>query len=188
MNTNQTTISGIINGDEKVLKGFYKDHILHVQKYILQNSGSDEDVKDIFQDALVCLYQKLSSDSIELKFSVQSYFYGICKNMWLIRLQKKRQLPTHEITDPKQLRLDYSIQDDIEYNERTHLYRKYFQKLSSHNKNLLTLYFEGKSTKEVAKETGYSVGYARKKKFEVKKQLLGMIEKDPSYAELRMTV
>ncbi|MHA7056062.1 hypothetical protein ACWGOQ_0002510 [Aquimarina sp. M1] len=38
--------------------------------------------------------------------------------------------------------------------------------------------------KEIANITGYTEGYARKKKFQVKEHLLLMIKKDPVYLEL----
>ncbi|WP_103866019.1 RNA polymerase sigma factor [Aquimarina sp. I32.4] len=185
INKDQVIITGIIEGDEKVLTSFYKENIRYIQGYILNNCGNPEDVEDVFQDALVVLYQKLGSGLLELKVPVKTYFYGICKNLWRNRLKKKKKITY----DNEQYRFekgtDDSLINDIENQEREHLYRKYFQKLSSGNKKLLSLFFEGRSMKEISKITGYSEGYARKKKFEAKRQLLKMIEQDPIYKELK---
>lgn len=185
INNDQVIIAGIINGNERILTCFYKENIRYVQGYILRNSGNPEDVEDVFQDALVVLYQKLRSGLLELSVPVKTYFYGICKNLWRNRLKKKEKL----IIDDGQNRFEEGTNDpllvDIEDQEREHLYRKHFQKLSTDNKKLLYLYFEGRSMREISKITGYSEGYTRKKKFEAKKQLLKMIEKDPMYHELR---
>ncbi|WP_160114004.1 MULTISPECIES: RNA polymerase sigma factor [Aquimarina] len=185
MNNDQVIIAGIIEGDERILTCFYRDNIRYIQGYILRNYGNLEDVEDVFQDALVVLYQKLRSGLLEIRVPIKTYFYGICRNLWRNRLKKKEKL----IIDDGQNRFEEGINDpliaNIENQEREHLYRKHFQKLSADNKKLLYLFFEGKSMKEISIITGYSEGYTRKKKFEAKRQLLKMIEKDPMYEELR---
>ncbi len=176
-------IAGIIDGDERILTRFYRDNIRYIQGYILRNYGNFEDVEDVFQDALVVLYQKLKSGILEIRVPITTYFYGICKNLWRNRLRKKQRL----ILENEQSRFEGvndTIMNDIENQEREHLYRKHFQKLSTDNKRLLQLFFEGRSMKEISNITGYTEGYTRKKKFMAKKQLLQMIEKDPMYQEL----
>ncbi|WP_106790811.1 RNA polymerase sigma factor [Aquimarina sp. Aq78] len=185
MDNDQIIIAGIINGDEKILTCFYKENIRYIQGYILRNNGNPEDVEDVFQDALVVLYQKLRSGLLELRVPIKTYFYGICKNLWRNRLKKKKKL----ILDDGWYRFEEETSEplitDIENQEREHLYRKHFQKLSTENKKLLSLFFEGRSMKEISKIIGHSEGYTRKKKFEAKKKLLKMIEKDPMYNELK---
>ena len=185
MNQDQTIITGIIQGDERILNCFYKENIRYVQGYILRNYGNAEDVEDIFQDALVVLYQKLKAGLLEIRVPVRTYFYGICKNLWRNRLRKlKRSVVNHA-----HYRFDEEVDEigyeDIENQERELLYRKHFQNLSADHRELLGLVFEGKSMKEISQIKGYSVGYTRKKKFLAKKKLLSMIEEDPMYNELR---
>ncbi|WP_299434268.1 sigma-70 family RNA polymerase sigma factor [uncultured Aquimarina sp.] len=187
MNTDQAIISGIIKGDERVLKVFYRDNVRYIQGYILRNYGSIEDVEDVFQDALVVLYQKIKSGLLKISVPIKTYFYGICKNIWRTRLRNKLKLVGDDTKLKNKEQITDSVVKDIENKDREHLYRKHFQKLSNDNKNLMLLFFEGKSVKEISKITGYTEGYTRKKKFDVKKQLLTMIEKDPLYSELRIT-
>ncbi len=185
MNNDQIIIAGIIDGDDKILTCFYKENIRYIQGYILRNNGNLEDVEDVFQDALVVLYQKLRSGLLELRVPIKTYFYGICKNLWRNRLKKKKKLVIDDGWYRFEERTNNALIADIENQEREHLYRKHFQKLSIENKKLLSLFFEGKSMKEISKIIGYSEGYTRKKKFEAKKKLLNMIEKDPVYNELK---
>lgn len=185
MHKDKIVIAGIINGDERILKGFYKDHIRYIQGYILKNSGNAEDVEDVFQDALVILYQKLRAGLVEKKSSVKTYFYSICKNLWRNRLRKKRELTIDECRMDVREGMHESIIKDIESNEREHLYRKHFQKLSVDNKDVLHHFFDGKSIRDIAEIMGYTEKYTRKKKFEAKRQLVTMIEEDPIYEELK---
>jgi len=189
--SDQIILTGIIDGNEKILTRFYKENIRYVQGYILRNYGNTEDVEDVFQDALVVLFQKMKSGLLEIHVPLKTYFYGICKNLWRNRLRKKKRLimENNQILYENQRHLEEGDNDtivaDIENNDREHLYRKHFQKLSNDNRKLLHLFFEGKSMKEISVLTGYTEAYTRKKKFLVKKQLLEMIEEDPMYEELR---
>ncbi len=185
MDQDQVLIAGIIDGDQRILTRFYKENVRYIQGFILRNYGNPEDVEDVFQDALVVLYQKLKSGLLQLKVPVRTYFYGICKNLWRNRLRKRERFIVEERENEAEEDTNDSITKSIENQEREHLYRKHFQKLSTDNRQLLDLFFEGRSTKEISKITGYTEGYTRKKKFDAKRQLLKMIEQDPLYAELR---
>lgn len=184
MYKDQVIKTGIRNGDKTVLTHFYRDNIRYIRGYILGNEGSVEDVEDVFQDALLALYQKLRSDAFEIRVPLRTYFYGICKNLWRSRLRKMEKLIVDdEYHAFKQAKNEPEMMD-VQKFEQEYLYQKHFEKLSSENQNLLFLFFEGRSMREIAQITGYTEKYARKKKFDAKKQLLEMIEDDPMYREL----
>ncbi len=183
---NLKIINGIISGDEIILKEFYKKNLPHVRKYIILNSGSEGDVEDIFQDALIIVYQKLKSNSLNIDTSIQAYFLGTCKNIWRSHLRKSQKI-TYDESLTLKAKEENIITNKIEEIEKEHLYRKYFYKLSNSSKQVLKLFFEGKSMRETGLTTGYSEGYVRKKKFECKKKLLEMIEKDSLFSELMFT-
>ncbi len=183
----QVIITGIINGDEQVLTHFYKNNIPYIRNYILSRHGNLEDVEDIFQDGMVVLYQKLKSGELEINVSVRTYFYSVCKNIWRNRLRRKDLYALNAQYRVKIQTNNFeamSIEEEKEQ-EQEHLYRKHFQRLSPDNKKILQLFFEGRSMKEIARITGYTIGGTRKKKFYAKKKLLEMIERDPAYNELR---
>jgi RNA polymerase sigma factor (sigma-70 family) len=184
MGKDQVIIAGIIEGDERTLTCFYKENIEYIQRYILRNNGKPEDVEDVFQDAFIVLYQKLQLGFFELRVPIKTYFYGICKNLWRNRLRKRKKLVIYNGGNCFEEETNNLLIINIENQEREHLYRKHFHKLSTGNRKLLHLFFEGKSMKEISKIIGHSEGYTRKKKFEAKKKLLKMIEKDPIYKEL----
>lgn len=177
-------INGIKKGDQLVLKHFYKEHFFRIEKLVFDNSGSAEDAQDVFQDALLIMYQKLQANEFGFSSSIETYFYGICKNMWRNTLRKKLKTSCCGNIKDK----DFDITNLIEYNEREHIYRKHFLNLNCKCQQILTMFFEGKSMNQIAMLTNYSEGYVRKKKFNCKKSLMVMIEKDPSYAELALPV
>ncbi len=181
----RNVIEGIVTGNEAVIKNFYKENLSYIRRYILRNSGSEEDVEDVFQDAFIILYEKLRDNSLELNSSLRTYFYSICKNIWRNRLRKAKNLVIdNEIVDNDD-ELDTSTEEEIENKEKEHIYRKYFLALSVTCREVLGLIFDGMNMKEIAKKTGYAEGYVRKKKFDCKKHLIEMIEEDASFKELK---
>jgi len=180
----QEILNGIVTGDEAIISQLYKDNLKYIRKYIIQNSGSEADVEDVFQDALVFVYQKLKADTLVLHASFRSYFYGVSKNIWRNRLRKSRKMVvTSDITDYDES-IEEEIIDEIQTCEQEHLYQKHFVKLSESCRNILELVFQGKGMKEIATITGYSENYTRRKKFKCKEALLKKIESDPNYKEL----
>ncbi|MBP2831749.1 sigma-70 family RNA polymerase sigma factor [Aquimarina sp. U1-2] len=178
-------LEGIAAGDEGTITAFYKKNLPYIKGYILQNSGNEEDVEDVFQDAMVLVYQKAKTDALVLHSSLQTYFYGVCKNIWRNRLRKNKKIVRTDDLSVTTESVHPAIIQEIERNERDHVYRKYFIRLSDRCKEVLSLVFEGKSMKEISGITGYSETYTRKKKFECKQSLIHMIEKDPIYKELQ---
>jgi len=177
-------MKGIIVGNEAIIKSFYKENLSYIRKYILRNSGSEEDVEDVFQDAFIILYEKLKVNSLDLNSSLRTYFFSVCKNIWRNRLRKAKNLIIDNDVIGDNEELDTSTEDEIENKEKEHIYRKYFLALSTTCREVLGFVFDGLSMKHIAKKTGYAEGYVRKKKFDCKKHLIEMIENDSSFKEL----
>lgn len=181
----QKIIQGIIAGDETILKNFYKRNYPAIRAYVLQNAGTSQDIEDVFQDAMVIVYQKLRSGTLILQASVHTYFYGVCKNLWRTRLRlHDKEVLVASLWDnfnPGEVPV---IQAITEQTVQEQLYRKYFCMLPRSAREIWYLYIEGKSAREIAAIMGYSEGYVRKKKFLAKKKVLQMISNDPMYKEV----
>ena len=83
----------------------------------------------------------------------------------------------------EELIADENLIESIEASEKYLLYRKYFRMLDPRCRQVLSLFISGVKTEEVMSVTGYSNAHLRKKRFECKKKLIEMIEKDPAYIE-----
>lgn len=186
MSTKKETeiLQGFLSGDSQILSDIYRKHFPTVKSYIVKNSGTETEAKDIFQDALVLTYQKLKSGSLRLECSLATYIFAVSRNMWMNLLRKKRKTLVFDKKPEVSQALNKSIIDEIEEQEKLALYRKYFLKLGNSCRELLQSFLIGMSMEKIASKMGYSSAYTRKKKFECKKKLLEMIEEDPVYMEL----
>ncbi len=84
----QTLLKGLANNDSKAIETIYKDNFNMVQNFVLNNNGNYDEARDIFQEAMIALYEKAQNNSFTLTCQIKTYLYSICKRLWLKRLQQ----------------------------------------------------------------------------------------------------
>lgn len=60
-----------------------------VEGYILQNSGNEDEAKDIFQESIIIFYENACKPEFELTCSANTYVFAIAKRLWYSKLRKK---------------------------------------------------------------------------------------------------
>ena len=180
--TNADIIRGILEKRSKVFTFLYEEYLPMIQNFIVRNNGDETDAKDLFQDTIIIIYKKVNSGELKLTSSFKTYFYAICKYLWLQRLEKLRKT---EILD----RQDDSGNDAIEISEyldyeEEKLYQKHFKMLDDDCQKVLEGYFERKSFKALADDLKFRPSYIKKLKFNCKVKLIRSIMNDPVYFEL----
>ena len=88
----QKLLEGLAKNDRKAIETIYKQHFGMVQSLILNNSGYPDDARDIFQEAMIVLYQKARSGSFELNSQLKTYLYSVCRRLWLKRLNQMQRI------------------------------------------------------------------------------------------------
>jgi RNA polymerase sigma factor (sigma-70 family) len=172
-------ISGILNQDDKVLNWLYDNYFQSVKNHVLSNSGSDEDVSDVFQDTIIVLYNQITENVLNLTTDLKGYFFGIARNVWSAQLRKKQ----------KTTELEIDIADEEENEEQydpllERIISRVFQKLKPDQQMVLSLFFEGLSYSEIADKMDLkNEVYARRKKYLCKEALLELVKEDPEYQE-----
>lgn len=175
-------IEGLKDRDTKVLDYVYENFYQQIKVFVIKNSGSEEDAKDIYQDAILVIFKKASLENLTLSCSFSTYLYSVSRLLWLKQLeQKKQQKIIAEETDSF-VELDTSIAEIFEKNERYKLYQSHFQKLSYSCQKILELFLAGVPLKEIANILGFkSDQYAKKRKHQCKEKLIGSIRTDPEF-------
>ncbi len=183
--TDSEIIKGIRKKDNKILGGLYEKSLPSVKKFVVDNSGNIDDVNDVLQEGIILIYQKIQEGSLQVNISVQGYLVAICKNIWLMRLRRRKKM----IVNSDQVDILEGSEENLIFDliqaEKDNLYRKHFLKLEEGCIKLLTAVFDGRSMKEIADTLNISIGYARKKKFLCKERLVTSIQNDDIYQELR---
>jgi RNA polymerase sigma factor (sigma-70 family) len=89
MNNDQVLVDKIREGDGDALRFLYKKYYPVVLRLITQNSGDEEDAEDIYQEALIVLYEKVKDPNFKLSSSLKTFIYSISRNKWLYKLRQE---------------------------------------------------------------------------------------------------
>jgi len=172
-------IDGVRRQDDKILNWIYDNYYQSVKKHVLKNSGSAEDVSDVFQDSIIVLYNQISENSFKLTSDLKGYFFGIASNIWSAQLRKKQKTTELEIDVP-----DDENEELINDPTLERVVSRAFLKLKPDQQMVLTLYSEGLTYEDIAiKMNLKNESYARRKKYLCKEALLEIVKEDPEYQE-----
>ncbi len=178
---------GIKERDSVVLDFVYEKYFYQISAFIKKNSGSDEDVQDVYQDAILVIYQKLAKENLTIDSSFNTYLYSVCRLIWLKKLEKRKNEKTFFADSENFINIDGEIEDWYELNERYQLYQEHFKKLSFNCQKILELFLARIPLKEIARILGLkSEVYVKKRKHNCKEKLIENIKKDPKFNSLNI--
>lgn len=180
-------IAGLLEEDYHTLKKIYSDYYPLVYNYILSNSGSEEDAKDIFQDALVVIFMKARKNPDFLTSGFGTFLYSTSRILWL-RIINNKNWQNRYIEDYENDlhgEDDTIIQDLIEMEKRK-LVMKHFRMMGEECRELLELAIDGTPLELIKEIMGYSsVQYVKNRRLNCKNLLVRKIRNSPEFKELR---
>lgn len=155
--TEQELLEGLANDDSDAIDYIYKENFKMVQHLILNNNGSYDDASDIFQEAMITLYEKSKDETFILTSKIRTYLYSVCRRLWLKRLQQMGRFSAPnelmEETIPVEEDLKAVEQRNFEFN----LMEKSMNALGQPCKSLLeAFYIQKKDMVSIAEEFGYT--------------------------------
>lgn len=155
----------ICKGDERALEFLYKKYYRMMTKMVISNSGTEEEARDIYQEALVVFWQKAVSGKLVLTSKMSTYIYSICQNLWRKELDRKKRLSNEEKDNP--------VLPDTDTEERNKIIARCINQLGETcRKILMYYYFEEMSMQEIADRMGYAnTDTAKTKKYKCKQKL-----------------
>ena len=176
-------ITIIRSGNAEGLRRIYREYLPRVAGLITKNGGNYDDAKDVFQDALVVVFEKCRQDGFTLSSTFSTLIYGVCRNIWGNRLQKKSRTEV-TLSDDFKFKDETDIEADLQEEEKDRIFRDALFQIGEDCQRLLQLFFEKKSMEEIAAAMGFgSVGYAKKRKFQCKEDLLEKVRNDARFKE-----
>ena len=177
-------LEGIASGDRDILQRVHANYFERISSFIKSNSGSEEDAKDIFQDAILSIYVKtVKEDLHDLQCSFYTYLFAVCRNLWLKKLRKLGRETTSIAPESEDVD-SADILAGIEEKERWDLYREKLNALGNECREILRMFFEKISFREIAGQTNTTEAYAKKKKYLCQKKLIELIKADRRYSEI----
>ena len=173
-------------GMNPVLKFLYRQNFEVLKVYIVQNSGSEQDAEDIFQEVLVSFIELVRLEKFRGDSSVKTFLYALTRNTWLNELKRKGRADVREMKFEKAKdTIDEDAAQKIAGRESRKQVMDVVEKLGEQCKKiLLAYYYEDRSMKEIVDIAGYdSEQVVRNKKYKCLKQLQQMLTADPNMAK-----
>ena len=84
-------IAEIRKKNEVALKELYKTHYPMIVHLICSNNGTEQEAKDIYQDAMIAFYERVQQPDFVLTCKIKTYVYAVCRRLWLKRLTQKKR-------------------------------------------------------------------------------------------------
>jgi RNA polymerase sigma factor (sigma-70 family) len=157
-----------------------------IKLMVFQTGGSTEDARDIFQDGLIIMLEKLDDKKFVLTCKFKTFLYCVCEHLWKTLLEK-RQAASNYLTRSPEPESDNDITEAMDHRLYEEIFQEVFKTLDPISKKILKLYWEEKSPQEIADKLGYTNGYVRKKKCEAQNELTEKVKQHPAFIRIKST-
>jgi RNA polymerase sigma factor (sigma-70 family) len=177
-------LDGIASGNSFVINRIFKDYLPSIRRFVLLQNGTAEDAEDIFMDAIEAICKRVNKGGFQLTCSFYTYLFEVCKRLWWKQLRRRKFQAGLPLESPKVLAI-CTDEPALSFREEEALLREKMRLLAPESRQVLQLVMEEKDMKAIVVEMGFNnEGHARKRKFDAKRQLAVLIQKDVRYKEL----
>ena len=151
-------LEGLRKGDNTVISDIYQICYPSVSHLITGNKGTEDEAKDIFQEAVMVLYDKVTHENFELSSKISTFLYAVCRRLWLKQLNKRENSLGTSDSDGLEIA-------DVESDIQVHLDKEdEFSKMDSAMHQLgepcqtilKDFYIRNKSMNEICEKFGYT--------------------------------
>ncbi len=152
-------IAGIAVGDNRIINKIYKSFFPSIAHMIVSNNGSNDEAKDVFQEAVMVLYDKITQQQFELNSKLSTFLYAVSRRLWLKQLSRKgHTLNTTDISDFEDiLHVEEDIQEHQEIENQFEQMNEAMHQLGEPCQTLLKdFYIKNLSMQEITEKFGYT--------------------------------
>ncbi|HOU02663.1 MAG TPA: sigma-70 family RNA polymerase sigma factor [Bacteroidales bacterium] len=149
-----------------------------IRLMVTRSGGSSEDAKDIFQESLIIILEKIDSGEFTLTCKFMTFLYCVCDNLWKATKAKRqsaanylRSIADSESNDDSDFTENF---DDEVYKE---IFAEVFRSLDPMSRKVLKMHWKQKTHREIAEELGYTYGYVRKKKYNAQVEMAEKVKR-----------
>lgn len=153
--TDEELLMGLADGSDSALQQLYRQYFPMVLHFVTSNSGSEDDAKDIYQEALIVVYEKVRAGSLELQCQLKTYLYSVGRRLWLKQLAQRGR---YMISDTEQsVRVDDDMTDHEERDRQFELMTESLDRLGEPCRTLLEdFYIRHLSMQAITDKFGYT--------------------------------
>lgn len=183
----QKYIEALLNNDTVLIKEVYQKLGPEVRNFVLKNSGSLQDAKDIFQETIAGILLNVRKEKFTLTVPFGGYAYRIYRNKWIDELKKRgRKKVTINDLERYKNNIDPFIETfERDFSEiRFDILSECLKKLSDRYQNIIKAYYYDKLKGEEIKNKFKfpSVGAVRKAMYDCRENLKKCMLQHPDFS------
>lgn len=177
-NDGLTCFNAIKANDEVALKNLYKDNYYKIEMFVLNNNGTTDDAKDVYQEAFVAVWRNIQLDRFypENESALSGYLYRIAKNKWMDHLRSGHYKNVTAISDhADNLPEDILPEEEVQYITEV---KRQFEKLGENCREVLTrFYYKKESMKIIAQKFEWTEATAKNNKYRCLQKLRELLKR-----------
>jgi RNA polymerase sigma factor (sigma-70 family) len=175
----QSYIEGLLDNDNQIVDQIYRLFSPAIRNWVMQNSGTEDDAADVFQESLIDIYNQARYKQLRLTCPFQPFLLLICKRKWLNEIKKRggRQV-TKSSDDLSEYGEDvFAAAERVgAEEEKARLFFQQFERLGEKCREIIRMSLAGHRQEKVAEILGVTYGYLRKKKSECMATLMAYVQ------------
>jgi RNA polymerase sigma factor (sigma-70 family) len=180
--SDEAILEGLRLRSDYIINFTYKEFYPLIKFLVTGNGGADEDAEDIFQDGIVTLYNKISSNQLTLTSSFKTYIYSVCRNLWLQKLNARKAIfeKLSDVEEYIDLPKDMLTKASIEETEMQRIIQTHFLTMPDDCQKVLRLFIQKVPLQQIAGIMGFKTEhYTKTRKNLCKENLKTRIANDP---------
>jgi len=174
MEQNSSNLFTVLANDDKALAALYTTNFYKTEAFVLANSGTAEEAKDIYQEAFIAVWQNIKAGRFvqQKDSSLEAYLFQIAKYKWYDHLKAVKKTSTEPVQDIPFFETLFNEEEE-NYIEKV---QHHFEKLGEPCKQVLTLfYFMKQSMTKIAAAFSWTEATAKNNKYRCLQRLRNMV-------------
>lgn len=153
----EALLDGIRQGDTWAIQALYDDYFPMVLHMIVSNNGDEDEAKDIFQEAVMVLYDKAQEEEFGLSSKLKTYLYAVCWRLWLKQLAQQHRTFQDVSGYEDYLPVDDDLEESRKANADFDRMDEALEKLGEPCKTIiLDFYISNMTMQEICDKRGYT--------------------------------
>jgi len=179
-------IEALQKHDSRLIEEIYQKTAPGIKAYLMSKGAGAEEAGDIFQEALIDIYNQAQNEKFVLTCPLEAFLLLICKRKWInLNDKNKRRGVTKSMDDGyTSIAADDDEAAELYANtvEKEQLVMTMLERISQRCREIIVASYTSKPQQQVADEMGVSYAYLRKKKSLCMAELITLVRNVKSIA------
>lgn len=150
-------LEGLAKEDKTSIERIYREHYPMIQSLVLNNTGTVDDAADLFQEAMIVLFEKARAGNLELHCQLKTFIYSICRRLWLKKLQHLQRFTSQNDAIEETIPVEEELESHEKKQNDFSIMENSLSKIGEPCKSLLEAYYlQKKQMQEIAIAFGYT--------------------------------